>query len=98
MNVWLLEGAYLACPEGGKRYRDVWEMGHAGIGVIQRRIDRRHAGRQHQHPFAGRLGVQQRGQAIAVAPAPAELVPRRLAFGHQVQAEQRRQAGGNTHR
>lgn len=27
MNVWLLEGAYAACPPGGKRYRDVWEMG-----------------------------------------------------------------------
>ena len=27
MNIWLLEGAYLACPDGGKRYRDVWEMG-----------------------------------------------------------------------
>jgi len=27
MNIWLLEGAYLECPAGGKRYRDVWEMG-----------------------------------------------------------------------
>jgi hypothetical protein len=27
MNIWLLEGAYLQCPDGGKRYREVWEMG-----------------------------------------------------------------------
>ena len=27
MNIWLLEGAYLECPAGGKRYRDAWEMG-----------------------------------------------------------------------
>ena len=27
MNIWLLEGAYLSCPDGGKRYRDTWEMG-----------------------------------------------------------------------
>ena len=27
MNIWLLEGAYLACPADGKRYRDPWDMG-----------------------------------------------------------------------
>lgn len=27
MNIWLLEGAYRSCPEGNRRYREVWEMG-----------------------------------------------------------------------
>jgi len=27
MNIWLLEGAYFTCPESGRRYREVWEMG-----------------------------------------------------------------------
>jgi hypothetical protein len=29
MNIWLLEGAYRQCPEGGKRYREEAEMGPA---------------------------------------------------------------------
>jgi hypothetical protein len=27
MNLWLLEGAYQACPAEGRRYREAWEMG-----------------------------------------------------------------------
>ncbi len=27
MNIWLLEGAYHACPANGRRYREAWEMG-----------------------------------------------------------------------
>jgi hypothetical protein len=27
MDMWLLRGAYQTCPAGGRRYREVWEMG-----------------------------------------------------------------------
>lgn len=35
MNVWLLQGVYATCPEGGARYRETWEMSRAEFFVYR---------------------------------------------------------------
>ena len=35
MNIWLLEGAYQACPANGRRYRETWEMGRPEFFVYR---------------------------------------------------------------
>jgi hypothetical protein len=35
MDMWLLRGAYQTCPAGGRRYREVWEMGRPEFFVYR---------------------------------------------------------------
>ena len=35
MDMWLLRGAYQTCPTGGRRYREVWEMGQPEFFVYR---------------------------------------------------------------